>query len=220
MVEKRFIVLGLGTFGAALAKKLSENGCRVTGVDHRRERVEDMRDTLYEAVIADASDSEAMAPLSLSDADAVFISLGDNISLSLLAALHAKEGGARRIIVKGVTVEHGKLLEHLGVEKVIFPESESARVLADKMTWPNVIDYLPIDPEYSFVEIAVPNSLLGTTLRDADLRRRTGVWVVGIKDVLTGRLQMFPDGEYVLNDNQLMLVVGKQEDLSRIRDLD
>jgi trk system potassium uptake protein TrkA len=217
--SKHFIVLGLGSFGTALAARLSHNGCRVTGVDLDAEQVNELKDVLYEAVIGDCTEREVLEQIGLADAQATFISLGESIAPSLLAALHAKELGAKRVIVKGVTREHGKILEHLGVERVVFPESEIATELADRMTWPNVLDFLPIDPEYSFVEIAVPESISGRTLREANLRQRTGVWVVGIKDVLTGKLQMFPDGEYRLTEDQLLLAVGKQADLARLRDL-
>ncbi len=216
---KRFIVIGLGSFGTALATRLHKNDCRVTGLDQRKDRVETLKNELYEAVIGDATEREVLEHLNLRDAHAVFISLGENIARSLLATLHCKELGARRIIVKGVTKEHGKLLKHLGVERVVFPEIEVATELADRMTWPNILDFLPIDPDYSIVEIAVPESWNGQTLAEVNLRRRYGVWVVGLKDVLTGKLEIFPDADFRLNSSQLLLVVGKQTDLNRLREL-
>lgn len=216
---KHFVVLGLGTFGTALAKRLHHNKCRVTGVDARKDHVEDLKNELYEGVIGDATEREVLEQLALGSAHAVFISLGENIARSLLATLHCKELGARRIVVKGVTKEHGKILQHLGVERVVFPEIEVATELADRMTWPNVLDFLPIDPDYSIIEYAVPDSLSGQTLKDADLRRRYGVWVVGLKDVLTGKLDIFPDPDARLNSSQLLLVVGKQAELKQLREL-
>jgi trk system potassium uptake protein TrkA len=216
---KRFVILGLGTFGTALALRLYENQCRVTGMDLRKEHVESLKNVLYEAVIGDATEREVLEQLSLGTAHAVFISMGEDIARSLLATLHCKELGARRIIVKGVTKEHGKILKHLGVERVVFPESEVATELADRMTWPNVLDFLPIDPEYSIVEYAVPDSLAGQSLKDANLRRRYGVWVIGLKDVLSGKLEIFPDADVLLNTDQLLLVVGKQAELKQLREL-
>jgi trk system potassium uptake protein TrkA len=192
----------------------------VTGVDLRKDNVEAVRDSLYEAVIGDATEREALAEISIKDADAVFISLGENITRSLLASLHAKELAARRIIVKGVTQEHARLLKHLGVERVVFPEQEIAEALADRFTWPNVVDFLPIDPEYSFIEFAMPASVVGQTLREANLRSRYGIWVIGIKDSMTGKLKMFPDGEYRLEDDQLLLIVGKQQQIDMLRELE
>lgn len=215
---KRFVVIGLGSFGSALAKKLKSNGIRVTGIDSDPDSVEHIQDHLFEAVVGDATDRESLAALSLDKADGVVISLGEDITRSLLATLHAKELGARHIVVKGVTNEHGKLLKSIGVERVIFPEIEMAQQLADRLTWPSVIDFLPIDPEYSFVEVAMPESLCGKRLIDSDLRKRFGVWVVGVKDALTGKLTMFPDGEFRLTEDQMVLLVGKEKDLKRFRE--
>ncbi len=214
---KHFVLIGLGSFGSALAIKLKANGCRVTGIDADAVRVENLKDVLFEAVIGDGTDRESLAPLGLQRATAVVISMGEDITRSLLATLHAKELGSRHIMVKGVTPEHGKILKTLGVERVVFPEIEIANQLADRLTWPNVIDYLPIDSEHSFVEIAVPDSLAGKTLIDCDLRKRYGVWVVGAKDALTGKLTMFPEGSFKMNDDQMLLVVGKESDLARLR---
>lgn len=218
-MSKRFVVLGLGSFGTALALRLAQNGCRVTGVDSVEDRVEAVKDKLYEAVVADVTDHATLKQLLVNHADAVFISLGENIERSLLAALHARELGARRVLVKGVTPEHGKILEHLGVERVIFPEAEMAVQLADSMTWPNVIDALTIDTEFSLAEIAVPMSLSGSSLKDAELRRRYGLSVLGIKDHLNGKLTLNPSGDFLLTDDQMMLVIGRRDDLQRFQEV-
>jgi len=217
--KRHFIVLGLGTFGGALATRLAENGCRVTGVDVNPALVESLKDKLYEAVIANATERSVVGQLGIAEADAVFISLGEELSPSLLATLHVKEAGAKRIFVKGLTDEHGKILRSLGVERVVFPEIEIARSLADQMTWPNVLDYVPIDPEHSVVEITVPDSISGTTLMEADLRRRFNIWVIGVKDALTGKFHMLPGPEFRFTPDQMLVLMGKQDDLNRFREL-
>lgn len=219
MAEQRhFIVLGLGTFGEALTRRLTKNGCSVTGVDNRQERVDALKDILFAGIIGDATDYETLKQLPMKTVQAVIIGMGEDIAPSMLATLHAKELGARRIIVKGVTVDHGKILKQLGVERVVFPETEIAEQLADHLTWPNIVDFLPIGSEDAFVEISLPDSYAGKTLRDADLRHRYGVWVVGVKDAMTGELTMFPDGEYVLGADQLLLVVGNRDDIDKMRE--
>jgi trk system potassium uptake protein TrkA len=218
--RKHFAVIGLGNFGAALASRLSANGCRVTGVDLRQDRVERLKDVLYEAVIADATDRNALAELSLDKCDAVFVSLGDevNITASVLATLHARELQARRVIVKGSSPDHSKILRALGVERVVFPKSEMAELLADRLTWPNVLDRMPIDAEFDIAEIAVPDSLVGKTLREADLIRVHSIRVIGVKDALSSRLDLFLDGGYRLGADQLLVVVARRNDLERFRE--
>lgn len=214
--HKHFVVIGLGSFGGALAERMSENGCRVTGMDTNKECVESLKDVLYEAVIGDAQERESVAHLPIDTAQAVFISMGEDITRSLLATLHAKELGAKQVIVKGVTHEHARILKCLGVDRVIFPETEIARQLADRMTWPNVLDFLPIDPEYSFLEVAAPDAYAGKKLQDLDLRKQYNIWVVGVKDAMTGKLQMFPGGDYTLAADQVLLIVGKQVDVNKL----
>jgi trk system potassium uptake protein TrkA len=217
--HRRFVVLGLGSFGSALARRLTENGCRVTGADSSEERVDQLKEHLYEALVTDVTDRASLEQLLLNHADAVFISLGEEIEKSLLSALHAKELGARRVVVKGVTVEHGKILKRLGVDRVVFPEVEMAEELGDRETWPNVLDFLPIDPEYSVIEIAVPASIAGQTLSEADLRRRYGILVLGVKDTLANRFDILPSGDLRLNEDQLMLALGHKDHLSKFRSL-
>jgi trk system potassium uptake protein TrkA len=216
--KKRFIVIGLGRFGSTLARQLSHNGCQVSAVDSCRESVEAIKDLLHEGVIGDATERETLEHLSMADADAVFISLGTTIIPSLLATLHARELGARRLIVKGLDEEHAKLLKHMHVERVIFPEIEVATELADRMTWPNVLDYLPINAEYSLVELTVPQSWHSRTLAELNLRHDYGISVVGVKDALSNTVTVFPDGTFVLSDDHLLLVIGKQADLERVRE--
>jgi trk/ktr system potassium uptake protein len=219
MTAKKFIVLGLGSFGSALSRRLTKNGCQVMGVDADRNRVNDVMDDLYETVIADVTDRDSLEELGLAEADAVVISLGEDISPSLLAALHAKELGADHIIVKGVSPEHGKLLEHLGVERVVFPELDIANELGDRMAWPNVLDFLPIDSDYSVMEISIPPSCVGATLLEADLRRRFGVWIMAVKDALSGKLTVLPEAEHRLTDDQLLLALGRKDQLEQLRSL-
>lgn len=216
---RRFVVLGLGTFGTALARRLHESGCRVSGVDAREDRVEELRDVLYEAVIGDSTDREILQQLNLAAVRGVFISLGEDIAVSLLATLHCKELGAKRIIVRGVTPDHGRILKHLGVERVVFPEIEAAIELADREAYPNVLDFLPIDPNFSLVEIAVPDSFSGKSIGELELRRRFDVWVVAVKDVLTGNLEMLPRADYRLYEDHVLLVIGRPPDLNRLREV-
>jgi trk system potassium uptake protein len=214
-----FVVIGMGSFGSALARRLSGHGCRVTGLDADRERIELLGEILYEPIIGDATDRATLEHLNLRDATAVIISLGEDITQSLLATLHARAVGAERVIVKGVTKEHGQILKSLGVSRVIFPEEEMATALGDRLLWPNIVDFLPIDPEYSFLEIAVPESFAGKTVVELDLRRRYGIWVVGVKDAMTGKLEMFPGGDFKLGPDQLLLVIGRQSDLAELQEM-
>lgn len=219
MKTKRFVCLGLGTFGAAFARRLCQHGFRVTGVDRSEGALDELRDQLFEAIIGDVTDRETLSELLISNSDGVVISLGDNIERSILCALYAKELGAPRIFVKGVSNDHAKILRALGVERVIFPEVEMAKDFADSLVWSNVIKLLQIDSDHAIVEIAVPQSLVGKTIAEADLRRKYNVLVIAVLDELKRSIDAAPAGDYLLLDQHALLVMGKTADLARFRDM-
>ena len=135
MAEKhsRFVVIGLGRFGAALAKRLAKNGHRVTGVDIDEDAVQAVEDCLADALVADGADEEVLKALDLSNATAVFISLGDHANRSIVATMFVLELGAKRVIVKGIDALHAKILRKLGKVEVIFAEEAMARYVADHL---------------------------------------------------------------------------------------
>ena len=135
MAEKhsRFIVIGLGRFGSALARRLAKHGHRVTGIDVEEEAVQRVEDSLANALVADGADEEVLKALDLPSATAVFISLGDHANRSIVATMYVLELGAKRVIVKGIDALHAKILGKLGEVEVIFPEEAMARYVADHL---------------------------------------------------------------------------------------
>jgi len=215
MAAKKYVVLGLGSFGTALARRLCDNGCLVTGVDGDEAHVEALRDRLSEAIVANVTDREVLAGLLLDKADAVFISLGEQIERSILCALHAKELGAKQVYVKGVSEEHRRILMALGVTQVVHPEVEMARQLADQVAYPNMLEYFKVDEEYGIAEIAVPAPLVGQTLQSAELPRRYGLFVLAIKSALHTRWELPPKLDHRFGDDQILLVMGKKADIAK-----
>lgn len=135
MAEKHgdFIVIGLGRFGSALARRLAQRGHRVTGMDLDEDAVQRVQDSLSSALVADGADEEILRALDVAGARAVFISLGDHANRSIVATMYVLEMGAQRVIVKGIDALHAKILRKLGKVEVIFPEEAMARYVADHL---------------------------------------------------------------------------------------
>jgi trk system potassium uptake protein TrkA len=131
--HSKFIVIGLGRFGSALARRLAKHGHRVTGIDVEEEAVQRVEDCLANALVADGADEEVLKALDLPGATAVFISLGDHANRSIVATMYVLELGAKRVIVKGIDALHAKILGKLGEVEVIFPEEAMARYVADHL---------------------------------------------------------------------------------------
>jgi trk system potassium uptake protein len=131
--HSRFVVIGLGRFGSALARRLAERGHKVTGLDVNEEAVQKVQDSLDSALVADGADEEVLKTLDLAGTTAVFISLGDHANRSIVATMYVLELGAPRVIVKGIDALHAKILRKIGKVEVLFPEEAMARYVADHL---------------------------------------------------------------------------------------
>jgi trk system potassium uptake protein TrkA len=192
-VKRQFAVIGLGRFGSAMATTLAGLGHDVIGVDGDDNKVRELADTITQAIQLDATDEKALRAAGIQDVDVAVVSIGENIESSLLVVMQLKEVGIGTIVAKAVTPLHGKILEKLGVSRVIFPEREMAIRVAHSLVMPNVIDYIELSRDFSIVEIPAPPSFVGHTLKQLELRPRYGLTLVAIKR------RAIPNGPEVTN---------------------
>lgn len=208
-------VLGLSTFGMALVRALGRHRCRVLAVDVDEQKVDAIRESADEALISDVRDRRALEALRLQDFDAVVLSLGEPMDASLLAVLHLRDLGVRRVIAKAVTDDHRRLLLQLGVEEVIFPELDIAESTARTLSKSGLLDTVRLGEDLSVVEVAPTSDVIGHTLADLELPKRFRITVIAIRDVLRDELRLTPDPYAKVTDSDVLIVIGKDEDIDR-----
>ena len=165
----KFIVLGLGHFGVALASRLTEMGHEVIGVDNRMARVEQVKEEITHTVCMNCTDRDAVSSLPLRDADAVIVAIGEDEAASLLTTALLKQFPVKRIIGRVVSDLQKTVLEAMKIDEYILPEEESAERLAMRLDTVGVIDSYKISEKYSIVEALVPERFIGKTLEQANL---------------------------------------------------
>ncbi len=214
--KRKIAVLGLSNFGFYLSRRLTELGCDVLVVDMDERRVRLLQDHVCQAVIGDVTDPQVLRSLHMDEFDMVALSIGDEMGASLLSLLHLRDMGVKQIIAKAVSEEHARIAVGLGATEVVFPERDMAMRTATVMAGSNVLDYLPLGDEYSIIELAPDNEFIGKSLREIDLRRVYHVEVIAIKQVLEGKA-LVPDANFIIRDSDLLVVVGKNEDIERLQ---
>lgn len=174
----KFIVVGLGNFGLALASRLTEMGHEVIGVDNRMARVEQLKEVITHTVCLNSTDKDAVSSLPLRDADAVIVAIGEDEAASLLTTALLKQFPIKRIIGRVVSDLQKTVLEAMKIDEYILPEEESADRLAMRLDTVGVIDSFKISEKYSIVEALVPKKFIGITLEEADFNNRFKVIVL------------------------------------------
>lgn len=214
----RIVVMGLGNFGFAFARRLAEQrDVEILAVDRDRDTIDEMAEHVRSAVVADCTDREVLEELDVGSADYVVISLGGQMDASILATLHARSLGAKTIYVKAIGEDHGRILDLIGATKIIYPEKEVARSLAEAIGKPNVLDFIPLGEDYSIIELEPSSELVGKSLAELDLPNRFGVTVIGVKEYLTGDRRMNPKADYVVGDDVSLLIMGKMDQIERLQ---
>lgn len=214
---KQFAVIGLGNFGHYLATYLYEKGHDVLAIDIDPARVQDIKDSVSQAVVADGTDRRAIEPLGIKEMDAAVVSVGSVLSASILTTLTLKDIGVQRVIAKAITEPQGRILLKVGASEIIFPEKDSAISLAERMDNPNIIDYLPFIEGYSIIELVPPVQFVGKPLMDLDLINRFGVQAIAIKETVPENFNLIPTGKFVLKDSDIMILLGPNDGLDRLR---
>ena len=227
---RQFAVIGLGRFGYNVAETLIKKGYEVLAIDNDEEKIEMVSDFATYAVQCDATDVKALKAVSTQNVDVAVVSIGEDIEASILIVMTLKELGVGQIIAKAVTPIHGRILMNLGVTEVIFPERDAAVRLAHRLIAPNVLEYLELSPGYSIEEIAVPSKIAGKKLKESQIRTLFGVNVIGVKKkvarVVKGIvkteeiLNVSPAGDDVLEKGDILVIVGREEDLERFSKLE
>ena len=221
MSKRLYAVIGLGRFGSAVASTLISLGQDVIGVDEDEDRVREMGEQTANALQIDATDLRALRQAGINEADVAVISIGENIEASLLVVMQVKEIGVPTIIAKAVTPLHGRILEKLGVSRVIFPEREMAERTARSLVIPNAFDYIALSADFSLVEVTVPPPFIGHSLRSLDLRAKHGLMLVAIKRQVgqEERTLVAPPADELLQAGDVLALLGSNDKLAQIENI-
>ncbi|MDZ4823494.1 MAG: TrkA family potassium uptake protein [Flavobacteriales bacterium] len=181
MPQKKFAVIGAGRYGREISLKLAEQGAEVYTFDVNEERIEDIKDSVALAVTLDATDKKALEANRINDMDAAIIAIGENFEATVLTALNLIDLDVPRVIARASGENQMRILEKIGINEVLSPESEVAVIIADRLINPSITAFLRLPDEYEIAEIKCPKGIAGRSLEDIGLRNKYGLTLITIK---------------------------------------
>jgi trk system potassium uptake protein TrkA len=222
MARRQFAVIGLGRFGSAVATTLVELGQDVLGIDSDEASVQALTDRVPHLMKLNAMDRRALVEAGIGDVDVGVVSIGTNIEASLLIVVTLQELGVKKILAKATTAIHGRILERLGVDRVVYPEREMALRVAHSLVVPNVIDHIGLSRDFSIIEIPVPPLFAGRTLREIGLRAKYGLTLIAIKRKANDeaeQMMVSPDPDELIRAGDTLAIVGSNRQLAELEQL-
>ncbi len=210
---KSILVIGLGRFGRHMAKKFSEQNNDVMAIDINEERINNVLSVVTNALIGDATNEQFMETIGVRDFDLCVVAIGDNFQSSLETTALLKDLGAKFVLARASRDVHAKFLLRNGADDVIYPEKETAERLAVKYGSDNIFNYIELNDEYSIYEIAVPSSWLNKSILKVNVRSKYGISILATKQ--GNNIYPLPKPEHVFTDSESLMILGKNEDVSR-----
>jgi trk system potassium uptake protein TrkA len=210
---KSILIIGLGRFGRHMAKKFSEQNNDVMAIDINEERINNVLSVVTNALIGDATNEQFMETIGVRDFDLCVVAIGDNFQSSLETTALLKDLGAKFILARASRDVHAKFLLRNGADDVIYTEKETAERLAVKYGSDNIFNYIELNEEYSIYEIAVPSSWLNKSILKVNVRSKYGISILATKQ--GNNIFPLPKPEHVFTDSESLMILGKNEDVSR-----
>jgi trk system potassium uptake protein len=215
-VRQPFAVLGLGRFGRGVCESLHRLGYEVLGVDSDEKRV---AQALSDRIVAhalqlDSTDPGALKQSGILEFETVIVAIGNFLQESIITTLNLKEAGVRNVVAKASSEVHGKLLQRVGADRVVFPEYEAGCTLARSLTQPAVLDRFELDPNSSIVEIIVPEAFHGRSIAELELRSRYGLNLLAVG--YEQNFEINPSPDLRLEKGSMMVVLGSNTDINRL----
>ena len=214
---KSYVVIGLGLFGEAIAKQLCRLGAEVLAMDVRSDLVQQVANSVTHAVVGDAQDKEVLRSLGVSHMDCAVIAIGDDLAASVLITMNLKELEVPYIVCKAHDDTHRRVLEKLGVDRVVIPEQENAQRLGRSLHSHNVLDYIELSEEYGILNVPAPKSWIGKTLKELNVRAKLGVNIIAVENGNVTNVS--PAADYRIQPEDVMVVLGDNYSLEAVQKL-
>lgn len=223
----KYIVVGLGVFGASISEKLAEMGNEVIGVDISMSKVEAIKEKITHAISLDATDMEAVKNLPLDDTDVVIIGIGEDKGANIMAAAVMKQMKVKRLISRAVDPLQRTVLETMGVDEIIHPEKETADRWAQKLNLEGVVDSFEIDSDFSIVETRIPEEYHEKTIKELNIKDQFDIIILTTMSVSPSKNELGTETEKasvngvaradtVLYKDDIMVLYGHNKNIKRL----
>ena len=214
---KSYFIIGLGLFGEALARNLCKLGAEVLAMDVRNDLVQLVANDVTHAVVGDAQDKSVLRALGAADFDCAVVAIGDDLAASVLTVMNLQELGVKQIVCKAHDETHRRVLERLGVDRVLIPEQEHAQRVARSLVRHNVLDYIELSEEYGILDVPAPKSWIGKTLKELNVRAKLGVNIIAVES--GKKTNVSPAADYLIREGDIMVVLGDTYSLEAVQKL-
>ena len=210
---KSILLIGLGRFGKHIAMELNSLGHEVMAIDDNEERLNEAMPYVTNGQIGDSTNEAFLSSLGVRDFDVCIVTIGNDFQASLETTYLLKELGAKIVVSRAERDSQTKFLLRNGADEVVYPEKQLAKWTAIRYSSEHILDYIALDDDHSIFEVDLPESWIGKTVGEIDIRRRYGINIMGVKQ--NGKLNLTVRPDTLFSRGETILVLGEYKDLQK-----
>lgn len=211
-----FVVIGIGRFGKSIAMELNSMGKEVLAIDLDAHQIKGIEGNVANAVVADTSANGVLYSLGVQNFDCAIVCIGDDLEASILTTLICKDLGVKYVVAKAQNEQHKKVLERIGADMVIFPETFMGKKVAHLLCMPNMNEIMSLNNKFRIVEMAVPELWINKTIGEINIRKKYNVSIIFVK---RGEEVIDTEAETLFLEGDSLIVAGETYKLTQISNL-
>ena len=210
---KSILLIGTNRFGMLLAKQFRQLGHQVMAVDKDEERINAILPYVTDAQIGDSTNEAFLRSLGVGSYDVCLVTIGGDFQSSLETTSLLKELGGRLVISRADREVQAKFLLRTGADEVINPEKQIAEWAAIRYASDHILDYIKLDEDHAIFEVPVPREWDGKSIGQIDIRKKTGINIVAVRE--NGQMNLSVTPETVLSSGKSLLVLGERRAIQK-----
>ncbi len=214
-IHQTYAVFGLGRYGRSVARELVSNGAEVLAVDANESIVNELVGEIPICKCADITDAEVIRQLGIANIDVVIVAMASSLEASVMAVMLCKEAGVKTVIAKCANETHRKILDKVGADKVVLPESDSGVRLAKNLLSSGFMDIIELSKNVSMIEMDVKPEWAGKTILELNLRKKYSINIVAICE--NSSVSTNIDPEKVLSTKMKLIVIANKSRLNKLK---
>ena len=218
MLEKLndFVVIGTDKLGSSVATSLFALGKEVLAIDINPNQINSLNGKVSTAVTTDATNIEVLKSLGVQNFDCAVVCITDDMESSILASQNCKDLGVGYTISTAMSEQHGRILNALGVDLVLYPDQFVGKKLASLLAKPGITELVELTDQFKIFEMSLPEIWHNKFINEINLRRKYKLSIVFIK---RENKVLSPEPEMELLPGDTLVVAGESSKINAIANL-
>lgn len=225
-LNNHYIICGSGELAEVIINKFIDENLDFVVITDKRDDLDDYSQHNILVIEGHSTEESVLEHARIERAKGLVATLDNEVD-NIVTVLTARDLNKEiYIIANAITKSGSEKLLKVGANKTLSATEISGKRMASLMIKPNIISFLDVvtrigDVELDLEEVVVMNGsyLENKNLIESQIPKKTGLIVLAIKKIEDGKMLFNPPGDYTFKIGDVLIVLGREEQVDKLRNL-